>query len=115
MRHSKLWFAGKSKNWTLASYELDEIKEGLDDAVKYYPVFKHDAPIAALLDKFTMQPLNELEKAIDRKDSSKFRIAFDRLTKACNGCHEAARQGFIVIKRPSYSPFSNQEFAAHKK
>lgn len=115
MRHSKLWFAGKSKNWGLASYELDEIKEGLDDATKYHPVFKKDAPIAAMLDEFTTQPLNELERAIVGKDSSKFRTAFDKLTKACNGCHEAASQGFIVIKRPSYLPFSNQEFAAQKK
>ncbi|WP_283744478.1 hypothetical protein [Sideroxydans sp. CL21] len=34
MRHAKLWFAGKSGNWDLASYELDEIREGMDDAVK---------------------------------------------------------------------------------
>ena len=23
MRHAKLWFAGKAKNWQLAAYELD--------------------------------------------------------------------------------------------
>jgi hypothetical protein len=34
MRHAKLWFAGKAGNWDLASYELDEIREGMDDAVK---------------------------------------------------------------------------------
>ena len=30
LRHAKLWFAGKSHNWDLAAYEIDEIKEGLD-------------------------------------------------------------------------------------
>jgi hypothetical protein len=27
LRHIKLWFAGKLKNWELAAYEVDEIKE----------------------------------------------------------------------------------------
>ena len=115
MRHSKLWFAGKAKNWDLASYELDEIKEGLDDAIKYHPVFKKDAPIAAIADKFTTRPLNRIMNAIDAKDSRKFRASFDSLTKACNDCHQAAGQGFIVIKRPNTLPFGNQEFKANAK
>ena len=32
MRHVKLWFAGQAKNWELASYELDELTEGFEDA-----------------------------------------------------------------------------------
>src|SRR5262249_14805529 len=31
LRHAKLWFAGKNSNWALAAYEVDEIKEGLED------------------------------------------------------------------------------------
>src|ERR1700692_621005 len=33
MRHLKLWLAGAAKNWELADYELDELKEGFDDAI----------------------------------------------------------------------------------
>ncbi len=110
MRHAKLWFAGHARNWDLASYELDEIKEGLADAVKYHPIFKKDAPISAMLDKFTAQPLSDIGKAIEAKDSVTFTKSFDRLTSACNACHEAASQGFIVIQRPGASPFSNQDF-----
>ena len=29
LRHIKLWFAGKHKNWELAAYEVDEIKASL--------------------------------------------------------------------------------------
>jgi hypothetical protein len=29
LRHAKLWFAGKTNNWDLAAYEIDEIKEGM--------------------------------------------------------------------------------------
>ena len=111
MRHAKLWFAGAANNWELSAYELDEIEEGLDDAVKFHPVFKKGAPIAAILEKFTTQPLRDLRLAIAAKDSVMFNQAFSRLSGACNACHEAAGQGFIVIKQPDVSPFSNQEFA----
>lgn len=112
MRHAKLWFAGRAHNWELASYEVDEIEEGLADAVKYHPIFKKDAPVSAMLDKYTRPPLQDLRRAIESKDSREFRHAFDRLTAACNGCHEAAGQGFIVIRRPAGPAFGNQEFAA---
>lgn len=36
MRHAKLWFAGEAGNWPLSAYELDELKEGFDDAVTYH-------------------------------------------------------------------------------
>ncbi len=114
MRHAKLWFAGRAKNWELARYELDEIREGLDGAIKYYPVFK-GAPVSAMLDKYTSPPLSDLARAIDEKDSAKFARAFDGLTSACNGCHRAAEHGYIVIKRPANLQYSNQEFAVQKK
>lgn len=115
MRHSKLWFAGNARNWDLASYELDEMKEGMEDAIKYHPVFKNDAPIAAILDKFAAQPLIDIESAIKLKNIVKFKKAFDNLTKACNECHDAASVGFIVIKRPNVLPYTNQDFAVKSK
>jgi hypothetical protein len=36
LRHAKLWFAGKQNNWDLAAYEIDEIKEGLEDAARLF-------------------------------------------------------------------------------
>lgn len=111
MRHAKLWFAGKNKNWELARYELDEIKEGFEDAKTYYPSFK-GIPVSALLDKNTLPPLNGLDRSIDGKDGKKFAEAFDRLTAACNRCHQEAGHGYIVIKRPTSLQYSNQEFGA---
>src|SRR5712691_11005562 len=45
MRHAKLWLAGQAENWELASYELDELSEGFDDALKFHPTHK-DSPVA---------------------------------------------------------------------
>ncbi len=112
MRHAKLWLAGSGANWELADYELSEIKEGLDDVVKYHPVFKKTgAPIAAMLNKFVDRPLEETRKAIEAKDSARFEQGFHDLTKACNACHHAAGRGYIKIVRPGASSWANQEFA----
>ncbi len=114
MRHAKLWYAGQAKNWELATYEVTEIEEGLADAVKYHPVFKKNVPVAAMLDKFTAPPLVALRRTIATHDVAGFRQAFDSLTRACNGCHDAAGVGFINIIRPRTPPFGNQEFGGTK-
>jgi len=56
-----------------------------------------------------------LEKAIAAKDRSDFSRAFDRFTAGCNDCHRALDHAFIVIRRPSRLPYSDQSFAAPKK
>jgi hypothetical protein len=110
MRHAKLWLAGQAGNWELANYELGEIREGLDDAARFDPVFK-GIPVATLLMKYIDQPLEDVGIAIESRDSTKFRESFDKLTNACNECHREAGHGFIVIQRPTMQPFSNQDFS----
>jgi len=110
MRHAKLWFAAKAKNWDLAAYEIDEIKEGLEDAAKQFPT--HDGVPVADMIKTNIDPaIEELEKAVEAKSSTKFTVAFDKLTKACNTCHTGAKKEFIRIQRPTAPPVSNQNFA----
>jgi hypothetical protein len=113
MRHTKLWFAGKARNWPLAAYELDELKEGFDDVVTFHPTHKDaPAPLAELLPQITGAPLKMLDEAISAKDSGKFVKAFDALTGACNACHQAAKFGFNVVTRPTANPYTNQNFEA---
>src|SRR5678815_534119 len=35
VHHAKLWFAGQNQNWPLADFEINEIKEALEDIPKY--------------------------------------------------------------------------------
>lgn len=104
LRHFKLSFAGKLRNWELASYELDQIKESLQDAVTLYP----GIPVTDMT--IMAEPVRLLGEAIQKKDPRKFSAAFSELTAACNGCHQAIGRGFIVIQVPTSSPFSNQIF-----
>ena len=115
MRHGKLWFAAVNQNWDLAKYELDELKEAYEDVVNLYPTHKKvPQPLTTLVPTIITPALNRIEKTIDAKDSKEFVSAYDGLTAACNGCHEAASMGFNVIKRPDVPPFSNQDFTPKK-
>jgi len=111
MRHVKLWFAGQGANWPLASYELDELNEGLEDAAKFHPTHK-DAPlpIPQLITKIMTSPIHNLEEAVAAKDQERFTKAFDELTEACNSCHQATNFGFNVVARPTANPYTNQVF-----
>lgn len=104
LRHFKLSFAGKLRNWELAAYELDQIRESFQDAVTLYP----GIPVTDMT--IVVEPVRQLGAAIQKKDSKRFSVAFNELTAACNGCHQAIGRGFIVIRVPTSSPFSNQVF-----
>jgi hypothetical protein len=110
IRHAKLWLAGDVGNWDLADYEIDELKEGLEDVVKYFPKYK-DIPVGQMIEATIMAPIGEVESAIKARDRARFVAAYNNLTGACNTCHQSANRPFIVIQRPTGSAFPNQSFA----
>jgi hypothetical protein len=112
--HTKIWLAGNARNWDLAEYQADELKELLEEIAKLVPKYR-DVPVGQMIETTTMAPIGEIEAAIKARDSKAFAAAFDKLTAACNSCHEAAGRGFIVIQRPTTSPFPNQSFAPKRK
>ena len=110
MRHLKLWFAGQAKNWPLADYELDELKEGFDDVIKFFRVHD-DMPIGRMAESTVMPVLPDVKSAIDAHDGAKFAAAFDKLTAACNACHEDTGFGFVKIREPRLSPIETSPFS----
>jgi hypothetical protein len=112
--HAKLWLAGNASNWDLADYQVDELKEGLEDAAKAIPEYK-GVPIGRMIENLMMPPIAEVENAIKAKDRAKFVAAYDKMTAACNNCHQGSNRGFIDIQRPATSAFPNQSFAPKRK
>lgn len=104
-RHIKLWFAGKFGNWDLAAYEVGEIRASLENAANLY------RGIPAELVTNTADPIEAIRDGIEAKDSAKFAKAYGDLTAACNACHSGIGRGFIVIRVPTISPFTDQSFA----
>lgn len=111
--HTKLWFAGSERNWELAAYQLNEIKEIMSDVEDLYPTFKN-LPIGKMLDAVITGQIAELEKALDAKNTKAFAADYDKLTEACNSCHQATENGFVVIQRPAGAAFPNQDFKPRK-
>lgn len=108
--HAKLYYAGSVGSWALAAYELDELKEGLDSAVKLYPHFKEvKVPLTDAV-KITESGVQEVETAIKAKNKKSFIKSHESLTQACNACHQTVERGFVVIKTPARGEFSNQQF-----
>jgi len=114
IRHAKLWFAGNARNWELADFELDELKEGLEDIEKLFPTIEGVA-MPPVIDALNDGEIAQLTKAIEAQDRAKFASAFDRLTAACNACHQVTKHAFIVIQRPTAPPLTNQSFAPQRR
>jgi len=105
MHHAKLWFAGQSQNWPLADFEINEIKESLDDIQKYCSDRTEVKSIGMIND-----PIDSLTNAIQQKNLSLFKSSFTLLTNTCNNCHHATEHAFNVVTIPINPPVTNQEF-----
>jgi hypothetical protein len=110
IHHAKLWFAGKKRNWELANFETDEIKEQVEKAM----LIETDRPEIKSLPVINA-PLDSVSDAILKKDTVRFISAYHLLTNACNNCHKAVNFDFNEIKIPDTVPFSNQVFENRNK
>lgn len=104
LRHIKLWYAGKSGDWDLVHYEVDQITESLSRSAALYT----NIPVDYI--KLAADPIVGMRKAIATKSSKEFMQSYSDLTAACNACHLAAHVGFIRIQTPTSSPFSDEVF-----
>lgn len=110
IHHAKLWFAGKNRNWKLANFEIDEIKEQIEKAA----VIETERPEIKSLPMIN-GPLDSVSNAILKGDSARFISAYNLLTNTCNSCHRAVNFEFNEVKIPDSAPFSNQVFNNRNK
>jgi hypothetical protein len=105
VRHLKLYFAGRARNWQLAVFEARQLRANLAEAATLYS----DIPVSNMTTLASR--LQSLDDAIEAKSSQKFNRAFVELTGGCNECHQSMERPFIVMGVPTDQPFSNQVFA----
>ena len=103
--HSKLWFAGNAKNWPLAMYELDELKETLED-LRMNCKDRKETPQLTVLSV----PLDRLKNAIEHQSTENFSQGVELLTQSCNSCHQSNQKAFNVITIPMVPSVGNQNF-----
>jgi len=113
IRHARLWFAGSAGNWTLAAFELQELKEAFDAVVEQNPDHAIFQPqrLADILPAMTKAPVRALRDAIDHGSKPEFEKAYDGLSAACTGCHHVAGNDFLIIQRPTAPLLDNLRIA----
>src|SRR5215831_17556425 len=72
IRHSKLFYAVKAKNWPLANFEREQLVSSLVEAQRYYPKTLPPMTIAEEI-------ASSLSAAINAQDEVKFDRAFDEM------------------------------------
>lgn len=97
-RFERVGRAGQAGNWDLVDYDLHELEEAFEDDVPTAAV-PHDVPVDVrpLASAFATGALVELRRGAATRDAAGFAAAFGAAAAACNGCHEAAAHGFIVV------------------
>ena len=108
-RHVRLWIAARSGDWAFAAYELGNLKGAFDRLGRAHPM-EHEIPLQDMISSVTAQPFADLHNAIESKDRVAFSKAYDDLTSACNSCHQATNHGVVVIRTPTDSSISDQDF-----
>jgi hypothetical protein len=108
-RHTKLWFAGHEANWTLAEYEIKELRSALANVAKSRPIFR-ERSVAENVEMFMGGAFRGIDEAIRARDATKFAEAYATVNAGCNACHTALNQSQVVIKTPEQASYPDQEF-----
>lgn len=113
-RHTKLGLAGRRMNWTYAQYELSELRNAFGRIARTIPTYRN-TDMTALIAALTAQPLDSVEQAIRAGDSAQFKVAYARLTTACNACHLSQDHAMVVIHVPDGNAYPDQDFGVPRR
>jgi hypothetical protein len=108
-RHIKLGLAGKQSNWPYASYELSELRNAFARIARTIPKYQ-TMDTAEMTTALTKAPLDALDQAIAKTNTTQFGAAYAQLTQACNVCHQSQKHGAVVITAPDAAMFPDQDF-----
>ena len=108
-RHIKLYYAGQAKNWTLAAFQLNELRQALARIGRTIPTYRKIEVDTAVASIFT-DSAKEVDAAIKAKDPARFAASYEGMTAACNACHVGMEHPFLVIKVPDAMNYPDQDF-----
>ncbi len=110
LHFAKLFYAAKAENWKLANFEIDEVKENLENAAALRPEEK-GVQLHGVVDAFEQTQIAALDTSVERHDLKTFRQNYSDAILVCNSCHRSTGRPFIIITEPTAPPVSNQQWA----
>jgi hypothetical protein len=108
-RHIKLYYAGQAKNWTLAGFQVNELRGALARIGRTIPNYRNinvDTAVASIF----ADKLKTVDAAVKAADLAQFTAAYGEMTNACNDCHKGMEHPFLVMKVPDAANYPDQEF-----
>jgi hypothetical protein len=104
----KLGLAVSAENTKLQGYYVHEVEEVIE-AVSEVDEYK-GIEVGKLVKTILLPAFEDLEETVEKGSAAQVDGAYDKLIKACNSCHEAAKHGFLRVERRSDNPYL-QSFA----
>jgi hypothetical protein len=108
-RHLKLFYAGQAKNWTLAAFQLNELRAALARIGRTIPTYRNVGVDSAVASIFA-DKIRAVDASIKAADVEKFAAAYGEMTGACNACHAGMEHPFLVMKIPDAMNYPDQDF-----
>ena len=108
-RHLKLYYAGQAKNWMLAGFELNELRQALARIGRTIPTYRNIGVDTAVSSIFA-NSAKAVDAAIKAREQPQFTKAYGEMTGACNACHAGMEHPFLKIKVPEANNYPDQEF-----
>ncbi|KLU63344.1 hypothetical protein CEB3_c02680 [Peptococcaceae bacterium CEB3] len=103
-----VYYAAKGGNWALAKYMADLANNFMSPTQITKPQLYS---LWASFDKANLAANSPLDKALNSKDFSAFKTAYNNVISNCNSCH--ASQGFKYIQKvKAGAPVTNLNFSA---
>jgi hypothetical protein len=91
---ANLWFAGRQRNWPLATFYFNETRSHIRWTIRIRPVRKgpdgNPVELQGIFDGIDNGVLNTVKAAIDAQDPAKFDAAYRITVEACYSCHKAS-------------------------
>jgi hypothetical protein len=110
-RHQKLWAAAQQRNWTLAAFQLNEMRSAFDKIAATIPKYLN-VDLGPTFISLMGGKIQAVNSAINNQNTMLFNTAFADLTASCNSCHEALNHPYLVMKVPEVTGYGNQDFRA---
>lgn len=99
-RHTKLFYAGKNKNWELAAAEARDLRQSFGRIVTAISSYQGN-DVGEATGTFLVPGLDAVDAAVAAANPVAFTKAYKQLTDGCNACHTYMEHPFIVIKIPT--------------
>jgi hypothetical protein len=105
---SNLWFAGRARNWPLATYYYNEAHNHVLWLIRINPAPKgpdgKPVDLKGIFDAIDGSTFKAVKTAIEQKDTVQFPVVYKAALESCYSCHKAVGRPYLRPQIPKSPP-----------